>query len=103
MQVALELLTPQEAQKLEIELQAMLNRVATLGRSIAVLGELTPRLAGFSPGTTLGSFAVEKRAGGHIFQLNFSNYFGSTFRQIAQGAFTGDDWYLGFNISRKFF
>jgi hypothetical protein len=71
--------------------------------TVYLVGEATPRLSGYQPGTTLGSFAIEKRAGGHIFQLNFSNYFGSTFRQLAQGALSGDDWYMGFNISRKFF
>ncbi len=71
--------------------------------TVYLVGELTPRLSGYKPGTTLGSFAIEKRAGGHTFQLNFSNYFGTTMRQIAQGALNGDQWYLGFNISRKFF
>jgi hypothetical protein len=49
------------------------------------------------------SFGIEKRAGGHLFQLNFSNGFGTTFGQVARGGFTYDDWYLGFNIARKFF
>jgi hypothetical protein len=52
---------------------------------------------------THGSFAIEKRAGGHSFQLNVSNSFGTTMAQIARGGFDNDDWYLGFNISRKFF
>jgi hypothetical protein len=68
-----------------------------------VVGELTPRISGYKPDTMLGSFAIEKRAGGHVFQLNFSNYFGTTMRQLAQGAPDGDHWYMGFNISRKFF
>lgn len=71
--------------------------------SVYLVGEATPRLAGYRPGATLGSFAIEKRAGGHMFQLSFSNYFGTTLRQIAQGAVMGDQWYLGFTISRKFF
>jgi hypothetical protein len=71
--------------------------------TVYLVGELTPRLAGYKPGTTLGSFGIEKRAGGHMFQLNFSNYFGTTLRQIAQGAVSGDQWYMGFNITRKFF
>ena len=37
------------------------------------------------------------------FQLNFSNGFGTTMGQIARGGTDNDDWYLGFNISRKFF
>ena len=71
--------------------------------TVYLVGELTPRVAGYKPGTTLGGFGIEKRAGGHMFQVTVANYFGTTFRQIAQGALNGDQWYLGFNISRKFF
>jgi uncharacterized beta barrel domain-containing protein DUF5777 len=66
-------------------------------------GEISPRLSGFAPGKALAAFAIEKRAGGHMFQLNFSNYFATTLRQIAQGAPDNNNWYLGFNITRKFF
>ena len=31
------------------------------------------------------SFGLEGRAGGHLFQLNFSNGFGTTLGQIANG------------------
>ena len=58
-------------------------------------------MTGYDPGETQVGFAIEKRAGGHSFQLNFGNGFGTTFAQIARGGF--DDWYLGFNISRKFY
>jgi hypothetical protein len=71
--------------------------------SVYVVGEVTPRLAGFDPGAEQVSFGIEKRAGGHLFQLNVSNGFGTTFGQIARGGFTYDDWFLGFNIARKFF
>ena len=71
--------------------------------TVYLLGEIVPRVAGFDPGVTHGSFAIEKRAGGHSFQLNVSNSFGTTMAQIARGGFDNDDWYLGFNISRKFF
>jgi hypothetical protein len=71
--------------------------------SVYVVVEGAPRLNGFDPGVTYASFAIEKRAGGHAFQLNFSNGFGTTMAQIARGGFNNDDWYLGFNISRKFF
>jgi uncharacterized beta barrel domain-containing protein DUF5777 len=71
--------------------------------SLYLVGEITPRLAGFDPGAHQISFGVEGRAGGHLFQLNFSNGFGTTLGQIARGGFTYDSWYLGFNISRKFF
>lgn len=71
--------------------------------SLYLVGEITPRLAGFDPGTSQVSFGVEGRAGGHLFQLNFSNGFGTTLGQVATGAFNYDTWYIGFNISRKFF
>jgi hypothetical protein len=70
--------------------------------TVYLVGEIAPR-AGFAPGATHGSVAIEKRAGGHTFQLNVSNGFGTTMGQVARGGTSGDDWYLGFNISRKFF
>ena len=74
-----------------------------LGRSTYVVLEGAPRVSGYDPGVTHVSFGIEKRAGGHLFQLNFSNDFATTMGQIARGGFNNDDWYLGFNISRKFF
>ena len=71
--------------------------------TVYLVGEVAPRVAGFDPGVSHGSFGIEKRAGGHTFQLNFSNGFATTMGQLARGGFTNDDWYLGFNISRKFF
>ncbi len=63
--------------------------------------ELTPRVNGFDPGKTQVGAGIEMRAGGHSFQVNVGNGFGTTFGQIARGG--TNDWYLGFNISRKFF
>jgi hypothetical protein len=71
--------------------------------TVYIVAETSPRVAGYKPGTHHGSFALEKRAGGHSFQLNFSNAFGTTMRQIARGGSNASDWYMGFNISRKFF
>jgi hypothetical protein len=71
--------------------------------TVYVVGEWAPRVAGFSPVTHHGAFSIEKRAGGHLFQLNFSNSFATTMGQLARGGFTSEDWYMGFNISRKFF
>ena len=70
--------------------------------TVYLVGEFTPR-AGYSPGAHQGSFALEKRAGGHVFQLNLSNGFGNTMGQLARGGTSSDSWYLGFNISRKFY
>jgi Membrane bound beta barrel domain (DUF5777) len=65
--------------------------------------EGVPRVSGYDPGSTQIAVAVEKRSGGHIFQMVFSNGFGTTFGQIARGAANTDDWYMGFSISRKFY
>ncbi len=70
--------------------------------TVYLVGEAAPRL-GYRPGAAHTSFAIEKRAGGHSFQINVSNGFGSTMGQVAQGGFSHDDWFIGFNISRKFF
>jgi hypothetical protein len=70
--------------------------------SVYLVAEVAPRF-GYKPDTTHASFAIEKRAGGHSFQLNFSNGFGTTYAQVARGGISDDNWYLGFNISRKFF
>ncbi len=71
--------------------------------TVYLVAEGAPRVAGYNPGTTHVSAGIEKRAGGHSFQLNFSNSFGTTLAQIARGGLNNDDWYIGFNISRKFF
>src|SRR3954452_8742008 len=76
-----------------------------------VVGEIAPRVSGYEPGATHGGFAIEKRVGGHVFQLNFSDSWSTTMGQIARGGFSHadpdgtdkTDWFLGFNISRKFF
>lgn len=71
--------------------------------SLYLVGEISPRVAGYDPGVNQISFGVEGRAGGHLFQLNFSNGFGTTLGQLSRGGVTNDNWYFGFNISRKFF
>ncbi|OFW07619.1 MAG: hypothetical protein A3I61_17675 [Acidobacteria bacterium RIFCSPLOWO2_02_FULL_68_18] len=76
---------------------------ARIRPTVYLVGEVIPRVAGYDPGVTHGTVGIEKRAGGHMFQLNFSNSFGSTIGQLARGGLDNDDWYLGFNISRKFF
>jgi hypothetical protein len=78
--------------------------------TVYLVGEFAPR-AGYDPGPNHGGFALEKRIGGHVFQINFTDSFASTFGQLARGgtrspAANGGqqtDWYLGFNISRKFY
>ena len=67
-----------------------------------LVAEGAPRF-GYDPGITYASFGIEMRAGGHSFQINVSNGFGTTMAQMARGGYDKDDWYLGFNITRKFF
>jgi hypothetical protein len=71
--------------------------------TVYVTAEFAPRLAGYQPGESLMSFGVEKRVGGHSFSLNFSNSFATTMAPIARGGNSNDDWYIGFNIARKFY
>jgi Membrane bound beta barrel domain (DUF5777) len=71
--------------------------------SLYLTGEITPRFAGYDPGVSQVSFGIEGRAGGHLFQINFSNGFATTLGQISRGAADYDNWFFGFNISRKFF
>jgi hypothetical protein len=65
--------------------------------------EMMPRVNGYKPGVNGGGFALEKHVGGHIFQINFSKGFGTTMAQIARGGPASNDWFIGFNLSRKFF
>jgi hypothetical protein len=70
--------------------------------TVYVVGEVVPRVGGYSPDKPAYGFAIEKRAGGHMFQVNFNNGQGTTFGQLARGGFA-DSLYLGFNLARKFF
>ena len=72
------------------------------GATVYLVGEVIPRAGGYGPDTAAYGFAIEKRAGGHIFQLNFNNGQGTTFGQLARGG-VSDSLYLGFNFARKFF
>jgi hypothetical protein len=71
--------------------------------SMYLLGEITPRVVGLDNGVDQMSFAIEMRPGGHLFQINVSNGRATTFGQLTSGAISNDRWFLGFNISRKFF
>jgi hypothetical protein len=71
--------------------------------TVYLTADAAPRVAGFEPGVNYAAFAIEKRAGGHMFQLNFANSIATTIGQIARGGLRGGDWFLGFNITRKFF
>jgi uncharacterized beta barrel domain-containing protein DUF5777 len=72
-------------------------------QTVYVVGSWTPRASGFRPGVSLKTFGIEKRLRGHVFQLNVSNGLGTTMAEMARGSSNDRDWFLGFNISRKFF
>lgn len=73
-----------------------------LSATVYVVGEIAPRAGGYRPDRAAYGLAIEKRAGGHMFQLNVGNGQGTTFGQLARGGFS-DSLYLGFNLARKFF
>ena len=56
--------------------------------TVYLVGEIVPRV-GYTPAANHASFGIEKRAGGHLFQLNFSNGFGTTPSQVARGGTGG--------------
>lgn len=72
-------------------------------KSTYLVLEASPRVGGYAPNVTLISFGIEQQAGGHMFQLNFSNGVGTTLANVARGGSSYDDWYIGFNLSRKFY
>ena len=75
-----------------------------LGNSRAYLvAEVAPRVSGYDGGSSLMTFGIEKRAGGHMFQLNVSNAFGTTLTQVGHGGPATKHWHLGFNLTRKFY
>jgi len=72
-----------------------------LGENSFIVAEVSPRLSGYAPGSPEFGFGIEKRVGGHTFQLNFSNATATTFAQVARGGFPSTI-YFGFNLGRKF-
>lgn len=75
---------------------------ARIRPTVYVVGEVSPRLAGYAPGQVEYGFGIEKRAGAHMFQLTFANTFSTTWGQLARGG-SPESLYLGFNLTRKFF
>jgi hypothetical protein len=69
--------------------------------TVAVVFEVAPRLAGYTPASATWSAAIEKITRGHVLQLNFGNSFGTTPGMLARGG-PSSEVYLGFNLSRKF-
>jgi len=78
------------------------GRLRLWSRTYAVF-EAAPQVAAYNEGVDHVSFGFETRAGGHVFQLTIANALGTTYRQIARGGEQSGDWYIGFNLSRKFY
>jgi hypothetical protein len=76
------------------------SRMRLLTRTFVVL-EYAPRVAGHSPtGRGVWGFGIEQQTGGHLFQINLSNSFGTTYGQTALGG-ERSNVYLGFNLARR--
>ena len=73
-----------------------------LAGSTYLAAEIAPRAAGYAPDEPAYGISIEKRAGGHMFSLTFTNSFGTTFAQVARGG-AASTLFLGFNLSRKFY
>ena len=84
---------------------ARIARVArAMGEAVVLcFQEIARHDPAFGNGADQVSFGIEMRPGGHLFQINVSNGWGTTLAQLASGGIANDRWYLGFNISRKFF
>ena len=78
-------------------------RVRLDGSRVYLVAEAAPQVAGADAGVDHVSVGIERRAGGHMFQLTISNALGTTLRQTARGGANRGDWYVGFNLSRKFY
>jgi hypothetical protein len=75
-----------------------------LGQSkVYVVAEAAPQLGGLKDGADHMSFAIERRAGAHMFQFTVSNNLGTSIRTVARGGVNPGDWYVGFNLTRRFY
>ena len=72
-------------------------------KSTYLVAETAPRTRSTTGSNPHISFGIEKRVGGHSFQLNVSTDHGTTFGQLAREEALPRHWYLGFNLSRKFY
>jgi hypothetical protein len=70
--------------------------------TVYVVGEVSPRVSGYTAGDAEFGFALEKRVGAHVFSLTFANSAATTYGQLARGG-NPESLYLGFNLTRKFF
>jgi uncharacterized beta barrel domain-containing protein DUF5777 len=73
-----------------------------VGGTTYVAGEIVPRVGGYRPDEASYGISVEKRVGGHVFSLTFTNSAGTTLAEVARGG-SANTLHLGFNLGRKFF
>jgi Membrane bound beta barrel domain (DUF5777) len=73
-----------------------------VGGTTYLAAEIVPRAGGYAPDEASYGISVEKRIGGHMFSLTFTNSSGTTLAQVARGG-ADNSLYLGFNLGRKFF
>ncbi len=73
-----------------------------VGGTTYVAAEIVPRVGGYAPDEASYGVSIEKRVGGHMFSLTFTNSFGTTLAQVARGGAV-NSLFLGFNLGRKFF
>jgi hypothetical protein len=95
--------TAENPDNLDVVMIGLAGRIRIL-ETVSIAGEYSPRVKGDLTGTIdHGAIALEKRLGGHVFQVNVSDSSATTMGQIARGGPDTRDWRLGFNISRKFY
>jgi hypothetical protein len=70
---------------------------------VYLVAEAAPQLAGLKDGVDHVTFGLERRAGAHMFQFTVSNNLGTSMRQVARGGVNSGDWYVGFNLTRRFY
>jgi hypothetical protein len=69
--------------------------------AVSIVVEYSPRVAGYAPDRGAWGVGLETSTRGHMFQVNVTNSFGTTFGQIARGGARRNS-YLGFNLARRF-
>ena len=71
--------------------------------AVYLVGEVTPRVGGYQTGRGPGQLRHRGASGRPHLQINISNGSGTTLGQLTRSGVSGDSWFIGFNISRKFF
>jgi hypothetical protein len=76
-----------------------------LVKDIALIGEWIPVLSGYKANSNGWGWGIEKKIGGHVFQIFILNSFGLTSDQFIPGGdlrLSNNDFRIGFNIFRSF-